>query len=80
MVWSQEEIEAFKARRRQGEGDVGKVNDWVCADQQPVSRKSFGTTRKWQPTPTEENRRCDDWLGGGGGKPRRSWKVKGSSS
>mmetsp|Transcript_56154 Transcript_56154/g.162687 ORF Transcript_56154/g.162687 Transcript_56154/m.162687 type:complete len:89 (+) Transcript_56154:88-354(+) len=76
MVWTQEEIDAFKARRSQGEGDLGKVNDFVSADQAAqVSPSRSPTARKWKPTPTDENRRSDEWLGSPT-KGRRSWKVK----
>jgi hypothetical protein len=78
MVWTQEEIDAFKARRAQGEGNLGKVDDFVCADQARSSptRTSFSGTRKWKATPTDENRRVDDWLGASPTGQRRSWKVK----
>ena len=84
MVWSQEEIDAFKARRAQGDGDgnLGKVDDFVCFDQDATRRSPGGasptkspTARKWKPTPTLENRRSDEWLGSPT-PPKRSWKVK----
>ena len=78
MVWTQEEIDAFKARRTQTEGDLGKVDTFVNAAQEiyasPTTTRS-PLTRKWKPTPTDENRRSDDWLGS---PPitKRSWKAK----
>jgi hypothetical protein len=77
MVWSQEEIDAFKQRRSQTDGDVGRVDEFVSADQGKPSprRSSAGSPRKWKPTPTDENRRSDEWLGSPT-KGRRSWKVK----
>ena len=72
------EINAFKARRSQGEGSIGKIDDFVNAAQSGVSssRSSIGgTPRKWNPTPTDENRGTDDWLGSPG-TAKRSWKVK----
>jgi hypothetical protein len=78
MTWTQEEIDAFKARRAQGEGNLGKVDDFVCADQARSSptRSSTSSPRKWKATPTDENRRSDDWLGASPTGQRRSWKVK----
>jgi hypothetical protein len=77
MVWSQEEIDAYKARRASNEGDVGRVNEWACTDQGVVSpRKSVNSPRKWTPTPTDDNRRSDDWLGSSPVGKKRSWKVK----
>ena len=78
MTWSQEEIEAFKARRAQGDGNLGKVDDFVCTDQAKASprRSSTNSPRKWgQSSPEEANSRVDDWLGSPT-KARRSWKVK----
>lgn len=81
MVWSQEEIDAFKARRASQEGNVGKVDEWVSPSQVPTngSPSRSPTGRKWKPTPTDENRRSDEWIGTGSptGKTR-SWKVKSS--
>ena len=80
MPMNEEEFAAFQARRKNYELDKSKPDDFVCSGQgAPVSpRKSATTQRKWNPTPTDENRRSDDWLGGSptGQKPRRSWKVK----
>ena len=78
MTWTQEEIDAFKSRRSQGEGNLGKVDDFVCTDQAQSSprRSSTSSPRKWgQASPGEANSRVDDWLGSPT-KPRRSWKVK----
>ena len=79
MVWSQEEIDSFKARRSEYEDNVGKVDAFVCAEQGPGSpRRSSGSPRKsWKPTPTSETRRSNEWIGHGSpmGK-KRSWKVK----
>lgn len=79
MVWSQEEIDAFKARMHQGEGNVAKVDDFVnqAQEQQSPRRSLTNSPRKWNPTPTDENRRSDDWIGTGSptGK-KRSWTVK----
>jgi len=77
MTWSQEEIDAFKARRAQGEGNLGKVDDFVCNEQTRSSPTRSSTARKWNPTPTEENRRVDEFIGAGSpmGK-KRTWKVK----
>jgi hypothetical protein len=54
MVWNKEEIEAFKQRRSQGDGDVGKVDDFVNPQQDKASprRSSTDSPRKWKPTPT----------------------------
>ena len=83
MTWTQEEIDAFKARRAQGEGNLGKVDDFVCADQARSSptRSSINSPRKWKATPTKDQEptygKVDDWLGASPtGQPRRSWKVK----
>eukprot|EP00934_Nitzschia_sp_Nitz4_P001581 Nitzschia sp. Nitz4//scaffold53_size117307//52616//52885//NITZ4_003768-RA/size117307-processed-gene-0.156-mRNA-1//-1//CDS//3329554199//1581//frame0 len=77
MVWSQDEINAFKARSVQTEGNSGKVDDYVNVEQSPRRISSSASPRKWKPTPTDENRRSDEWLGHGSpcGK-KRSWKVK----
>jgi hypothetical protein len=32
--------------------------------------------RKWTPTPTDDNRRSDDWLRSSPVGKKRSWKVK----
>jgi hypothetical protein len=77
MVWSQEEIDAYKARRASNEGDVGRVDDWASSGQDPVSpRKSQTGAKKWAPTPTDDNKRADDWLGSSPVGKKRSWKVK----
>ncbi len=77
MTWTQDEIDAFKARRAQGEGNLGKVDDFVCSDQARASpsRSATSSPRKWKPTPTDENRRTDEWLGSPS-TAKRSWKVK----
>jgi hypothetical protein len=77
MVWTQEEIEAYKGRRSQTDGNLGKVDDFVNSGQGSAtfSPRSPTATRKWKPTPTDENRRSDEWLGSPN-KTRRSWKVK----
>lgn len=79
MVWSQEEIDAFKARSSQYEGNTGKVEDFVNAAQGPASPRTSltGSPRKWKPSPTAETRRSNEWVGHGSpcGK-KRSWKVK----
>jgi len=77
MTWSEEEIAAFKARRAQGEGNQEKVDDFVNSDQAKASprRSAAGSPRKWTPTPTDDNKRSDDWLGSPGAA-RRSWKPK----
>ena len=79
MVWSEEEIAAFKARRSQGEGSLGKVDDYVNGAQSKFDsprRSATSSPRKWKPTPTSENKRTDDWLGASPTKVTRSWKVK----
>ena len=78
MTWSQAEIDAFKARRAQGEGNLGKVDDFVCSDQAKASprRSSTDSPRKWGGSPNDaSNRSVDDWLGSPT-KAKRSWKVK----
>ena len=75
MTWSQEEIDAFKARRAQGEGNQGKVDDFVCADQEKTHSPSR-SPRKWgSKNSGERTSYHDDWLGSPT-KGRRSWKVK----
>jgi hypothetical protein len=74
MVWSEQEVAAFKARRATYEND-GKVDDFVCSGQSKVSPRRSVTEKKWKPTPTTENARSDDWLGSPSTK-KRSWKVK----
>ena len=79
MVWSQEEIDAFKARRANFEGS-DKVNDFVNADQNgghnnPSPRRSVNQ-RKWKPTSSDTSQRSDDWLGASPTPKKRSWKVK----
>ena len=78
MTWTQEEIDAFKARRAQGEGNLGKVDDFVCSDQARSSptRTSASSPRKWKGSPTDEKSRVDDWVGASPTGQRRSWKVK----
>jgi hypothetical protein len=82
MVWSEQEITAFKARTRAAmyyEGnDSSKVDDFVCQDQGvQISRRPrrISKEKKWTPTPTAENARSDDWLGIPSTK-KQSWKVK----
>lgn len=80
MVWTEEEIKAFKARMHQGEGSVAKVDDFVNQGQTAPSSSTNTVTsspRKWKATPTSENQRADDWMGAGSptGK-KRSWTVK----
>mmetsp|Transcript_144303 Transcript_144303/g.204059 ORF Transcript_144303/g.204059 Transcript_144303/m.204059 type:complete len:96 (-) Transcript_144303:210-497(-) len=81
MVWSQEEIAAFKARLVNAEGDAGKVDDFLPGSGQesfvssPRGRSSTSSDRfRSKATPTSVN---DDWIGGGSptGK-KRSWKAK----
>ena len=72
MTWSQEEIDAFKARRAQGDGNLGKVDDFVCSDQAKTSPRKWGS----RSSPSEETGRTDDWLGGSPAGKKRSWKVK----
>ena len=81
MVWSQEEIDAFKARRAQGEeGHLGKVDDYVSVGQggggavSPTARAS--PVRKWKPTAAAEKSHVTDWIGGSPTAVKRSWKVK----
>ncbi len=90
MVWSQEEIDAFKARRAQGEGNLGKVDEFVSggwADHASGGKKNMPSltrgratpVRKHTSTPTEKSHVVDDWLG----SPitaKRSWKVKSTKS
>lgn len=78
MTWTAEEIEAFKARRAQGDGNLGKVDDFVNSDQAASSprRSATNSPRKWKATPTDENRRSGDWLGSSPTGAKRSWKVK----
>jgi hypothetical protein len=75
MVWSEQEVAAFKARRANVDGNGGKVEDFVCSDKSKVSPRRSSTEKKWKPTPTAENARSDDWLGSPSTK-KRSWKVK----
>jgi hypothetical protein len=78
MVWSQEEIDDLKARRVSYEGHAGKVDGWATPGQDSKeSPVRSPASRKWKPTPTDENRRSEEWIGTGSpmGK-KRSWKVK----
>jgi hypothetical protein len=75
MVWSEQEIAAFKERKAMFEGNDGKVDDFVSQDQSKVSPRRSSNVKKWKPTPTAENARSDDWLGTPSTK-LRSWKVK----
>ena len=78
MTWTQEEIDAFKARRAQGEGNQGKVDDFVNGDQ-ATTLSPTRSPRKWgSSTKTERTSYHDDWLGSPQ-KGRRSWKVKETS-
>jgi hypothetical protein len=74
----------WKARRSNYEGNSGKPDDFVCADQGAVSpTKKKPASKKWNSEPTEDSaKRVDDWVGGSpdGAKPRRSWKVKSISN
>jgi hypothetical protein len=76
MVWSEEEIAVFKARRATTEGNDGKVDDFVSQDQSKVSPRRSVNVKKWKATPTAENSRPDDWLGSPSTNKARSWKVK----
>jgi len=82
MVWNQEEIDAFKARRAQGEGNLGKVDDFVNVDsssanvyhQSPTQRSPV---RKWTSTTTSPAAKIHgDWLGSTPSPTKKSWKVK----
>jgi hypothetical protein len=63
-------IEAYK-KNLYGNDNGGKVDDYL-----PSRKSSSQTQRKWKPTPTAENQRADDWLGGSPAAKKRSWKVK----
>jgi hypothetical protein len=75
MVWSEQMMAGFKARRANYEENYVKVDDFVCQDQAKVSPHRFSIEKKWKPTPSAENARPDDWLGSPSTK-KRSWKVK----
>jgi hypothetical protein len=80
MVWTEQEIAAFKARKALYEGNDGdKVDDFVNTDQAKASPRRCSTEKKWKPTPTTDNARSDDWLGSPSTK-KRSWKVKSISA
>ena len=83
MVWSQEEIDSFKALRPQREGNAGKVDDFVNTAQShlnspvgsPVAKSTSG--RRFMGGTGDSSLRSPEWLGAGSptGK-KRSWKIK----
>jgi len=85
MVWTQEEIDAFKSEVANREGNAGKVNDFVNAAQGPsgggrrISSTSRQMTSLKSPNPSSEDNshlRSPEWLGRGTPTgQRRSWKV-----
>jgi hypothetical protein len=74
MVWSQEEIDAFKARRAQGEGNLDKVDEFVSGDYGGGHNKKNNTPttsptrrdthipKKTTTSPMEKSH-VDDWIG-----------------
>eukprot|EP00339_Tiarina_fusa_P007428 CAMPEP_0117026590 /NCGR_PEP_ID=MMETSP0472-20121206/19530_1 /TAXON_ID=693140 ORGANISM="Tiarina fusus, Strain LIS" /NCGR_SAMPLE_ID=MMETSP0472 /ASSEMBLY_ACC=CAM_ASM_000603 /LENGTH=94 /DNA_ID=CAMNT_0004733631 /DNA_START=119 /DNA_END=403 /DNA_ORIENTATION=+ len=82
MVWSEQEIAAFKARRANAEGNAGKVDEFLPGSGQdsfasptrsPRRTSAEGDRLRSKATPT---RVCDDWLGASPTGKKRSWKVK----
>ena len=83
MVWSQEEIDSFKALRPQREGNAGKVDDFVNSAQShlnspmasPAAKGTAG--RRFLGGTGDSSLRSPEWLGAGSptGK-KRSWKIK----
>jgi hypothetical protein len=77
----EKEATDYKAKMAQYDGNQGKVDDYLPSSGQGAtySRRKAPAQRKWTPTPTDENKRSDEWLGGSspnGKPPKRSWKVK----
>jgi hypothetical protein len=92
MVWTQEDIDAYKATRANREGNAGKVDDFVNSAhslsssshhrRSLVSPMASGTRssmyrRSSVTAPGEEPLRSPEWIGMGSPTgKRRSWKVK----
>jgi hypothetical protein len=83
MVWSQEEIDSFKALRPQREGNAGKVDDFVNSAQSHLNSPMASPAAKGTPGRRflggtgDSSLRSPEWLGAGSptGK-KRSWKIK----
>jgi hypothetical protein len=56
------------------QGDVERPDDYLADQTDTTRQKKEKPQKKWG---TSSNNRVDDWLGAPGGKPKRSWKVKG---
>ena len=75
---SEQEIAEFNQKRREWEAELGRPNEYLpSSDLYEVSPRKKAVKPKWRATPTEVNKRPDEWLGGGCvTKKKRSWKVK----
>jgi hypothetical protein len=82
MVINSAEVEKAVAQYRKMQ-DMDAANrgfgqDEFLPSSNPNSpHKTTAAKKKWKATPTDVNKRPDEWLGGSSPtKPRRSWKVK----
>jgi hypothetical protein len=72
---SKKEIEAYHEARNQLEPERGRPGDFLPSSGMCISPRKSPVKPKWRATPTEENKRPDEWLGSPNTK-KRSWKVK----
>ena len=80
MPWSQEEIDAWKARLVVSEHQAGKVDDYASADQQEYASpkrntNGYGRNFNKQNTPSSSSSN-DEWLGGSPNGKKKTWKPK----
>jgi hypothetical protein len=68
-------VKAYFEMRTVRDGDTNRIDEFLPSAYEASTRKKKESVRKWKPTPTTENQRPDEWMGGGVTK-QRSWKVK----
>jgi hypothetical protein len=77
---NKKEIDAYHQARKEWEPVMGRPDEFLPLSNPTISPRKSAVKAKWQPTPTEENRRPDEWLAseGSSGVPpkKRSWKSK----
>ena len=74
---SQKDIQAYHQARKEWEPEIGRPNEFLPSSGMVSPSRTKVEKKKWKPTPTEENKRPDDWLGGSSpNRKKRSWKVK----
>ncbi|KAG7348226.1 hypothetical protein IV203_016931 [Nitzschia inconspicua] len=67
----------FKIMTMVREGETDRPDDFVCSVGRTRIKKD-AQKKRWGSTTSAGSDRVDDWLGApGGGKPKRSWKLKG---